>query len=368
MKKLIFTLLFAILGCSSAFGASIKAQFDVGFESGFFSEKPTEDSRKKMLPLARTEIWRTFLGRQDSALIDIVEKNKDLINKRLDEIITNLEFVDEQVDKTAKRMKIAVRATVNENILNSIIASASGAAASGQGSSFGFLVIPRIQIEATTFDPTVKKKATATAKIKEEKVSAEELKDTDDGSLERNVDGTKVTTTATAKTSGSTTRKAQQAKWALGDAKDVDASISKYLTEAGFEPSPYANIRGKCKTMKTDEVRTDALKTPDLSDDVREAVLDAGEKCKLSFFAVGSLDVDSIEEDKNSGGIRARASVNIQVADLRDDNRRIVASVGPTFYTEVGAQEDEAKAKALKLAAKEAAMSIVNQLRNKKIK
>jgi hypothetical protein len=97
-------------------------------------------------------------------------------------------------------------------------------------------------------------------------------------------------------------------------------------------------------------------------------VLDAGEKCKLLLFAIGTLDVDSIEADKNSGGIRARASVNIQVVDLRNDNRPVLASVGPVSYYGVGPQEDGAKSEALKLAAKEAAMSIVNQLRNKKIK
>jgi len=370
MKRIIVLLGFLLLTLSTAYSASIRVTFEVGFDSGFFSEKPTDESRKKMLPMARMEVWKTYIARQDSALIDIAEKNKETIYKRLEDIVTGLEFVDEQVDKTDKRMKITVRATVNDNTLNSIIAGASGTSATGQGSAFGFLIIPRLQSEATNFDATVKKKATASAQIKEEKVSAEQIKETDDGSSERNVDGTKVTTTASAKTSGSVTRKAQEAKWVLGDAKDVDASISKYLTEAGFEPSPYANIRSKCKTVKTDEARADALgsKSSELSDDVKEAVLDAGEKCKLLLFAIGTLDVDSIEADKNSGGIRARASVNIQVVDLRNDNRPVLASVGPVSYYGVGPQEDGAKSEALKLAAKEAAMSIVNQLRNKKIK
>jgi len=370
MKRIIVLLGFLLLTLSTAYSASIRVTFEVGFDSGFFSEKPSDESRKKMLPMARMEVWKTYIARQDSSLIDIAEKNKETIYKRIEDIVTGLEFVDEQVDKAAKRMKITVRATVNDNTLNSIIAGASGTSTTGQGSPFGFLIIPRLQSEATNFDATVKKKATASAQIKEEKVSAEQIKETDNGSSERNVDGTKITTTASAKTSGSVTRKAQEAKWVLGDAKDVDASISKYLTEAGFEPSPYANIRSKCKTVKTDEARADALgsKSSELSDDVKEAVLDAGEKCKLLLFAIGTLDVDSIEADKNSGGIRARASINIQVVDLRNENRPILASVGPVAFYGVGPQEDGAKAEALKLAAKEAAMSIVNQLRNKKIK
>ena len=210
MKKFVVLLSLLLLGLNMAVAASIRVTFDVGFDSGFFSDKPNDESRKKMLPMARMEVWKSYIARQDSALIDSAEKNKDTIYKRLEDIVTGLEFVDEQVDKAAKRMKVTVRATVNDNTLNAIIAGASGTSATGQGSPFGFLIIPRLQSEATTFDATVKKKATASAQIKEEKVSAEQMKETDDGSSERNVDGTKVTTTATAKTSGSVTRKAQE--------------------------------------------------------------------------------------------------------------------------------------------------------------
>jgi hypothetical protein len=145
MKRIFFVFAFLFFALTAAHSASIRVTFEVGFESGFFSEKPTDESRKKMLPTARMEVWKSYIGRQDSALIDIAEKNKELIYKRLEDIVTGLEFVDEQVDKTAKRMKITVRATVNDNTLNSVIASASGASATGQGSAFGFLIIPRLR-------------------------------------------------------------------------------------------------------------------------------------------------------------------------------------------------------------------------------
>jgi hypothetical protein len=121
--------------------------------------------------------------------------------------------------------------------------------------------------------------------------------------------------------------------------------------------------------VKTAEVRADLLvsETAELSDDVRKVVFDAMRKCEQRFFAIGTLDFDSIEQDRNSGGVRARADVNVQVYDLSRRLPRKVASVGPVDYYGVGPREDGARSDALKQSAKEAALQIVNQLRSKNL-
>ena len=367
MKKFLLVFLLALIAGGNVLAASLRVDFEVSYESGFFSDKPNDEQRRKALSLAKNEVWKSYLGRQDSSTLAMVEKNKDVFNKRLDEIVTNINIIDEQVNKDTRRIKYTVRAVVNDNIVSSVIASANAGAKSGEGSPFGFLILPRLQSEAKSFDATVAKKASATTKITTESISADQVKETDGGASERNISGDKVSMSMSAKTSGSTTRKAQQVKWKMGDAKDVDASISKYLTEAGYEPSSYADIAGECGTAKTQAVRQDLLEseTAELSDDVRVQVFAAGRKCELRFFAIGTLDFDSIEQDRNSGGVRARASVNVQVYDVKARLPRKVASVGPVDYYGVGPQEDGARSDAMKKAAKEAALIIVNQLRAK---
>lgn len=367
MKKFFLATLLGAMALTSATAANVRATFEIGYESGFFSDKPNAETRQKILPLARQEVWRAYLGRQDSSTLTMVEKNKDLFNQKLQDIVTDIDFVDEQVMTDTRRMKFVVRAVVNDNMVNSVIASASGAASSGEGSLLGFLILPRLQSEAKAFDAKVAKKASASVQMVNEQVSAEQIKEGDSGVAERSVGGDKVTMAMSAKTSGSTIRKSQVAKWRLGDAKDVDASISKVLTEAGYEPASYADIAGECGTVKTQEVRQDLLasETAELSDDIRKEVFTAGRKCELRFFAVGTLDFDSIEADQNSGGVRARASVNVQVYDLKGRLPRKVASVGPVDYYGVGPQEDGARADALKISAREAALVVVNQLRAK---
>jgi hypothetical protein len=352
--------------------ANLRVTFEIPYETGLFSDKPNEETRNKIMPTARMEVWKNYVGRQDSSSMALIEKNNALLQSKLDEIVTNIEFVDEQVLKDQKRMKFVVRAVVNDNKVSSLIAGASGDAKSGEGSAFGFLVVPRIQDEVKSFDATVVKKATASTKMVNEKINAEQVKETDGGASERSLEGDKVSMTATAKTSGSTTRKSQKVKWRLGEAKDVDANISKVLTEAGYEPSDYASLASdpECaSTIKTQQVREEYLASEaELNEDVRGQVFQASRKCDIRFFALGTLDFDSIDRDRNSGGWRARATVNIKVHDLKRRGAPTVASVGPVDYYGVGPQEDGARSDALKLAAKEAAQIIVNQLRAKNLR
>lgn len=367
MKRITLGFMGFVVLCSSAFAASVRTTFEVGYETGFFSDSPNEETRKKILPMAKAEIWKSYVGRQDTSTIRMIDTKKEEIQKRLDEIVTNVEFIDESIDKNARKMKFVVRAVVNDNVLATMLSA--GGAKSGEGSAFGFLILPRIQAEAKSFDATVVKKASATTSLVTEKIEAEQVKETDGGASGRGLQGDQVTMSAKAKTSGSTTRKAQKVKWALGDAKDVDSNISKYLTEAGYEPTSYADVAAECGSVKTAEVRSDLLasETAELSDDVRKLVFDAMRKCEQKFFAIGTLDFDSIEQDRNSGGVRARAVVNVQVYELSRKIPRKVASVGPVDYYGVGPREDGARSDALKQSAKEAALQIVNQLRSKNL-
>jgi hypothetical protein len=362
-----FLAIFLLIGTSTAIAASVRTTFEIGYESGFFSDSPNAETRKKITPTAKQEIWKSYVGRQDTSAIRMIESKKDEIQKRLDEFVTNLEFIDEQVDKSARKMRFTVRAVVNDNLVTTLLSS--GGAKSGEGSSFGFLILPRIQAEAKSFDATVVKKASATTSLVSEKIEAEQIKESEGGASERAIQGDQVTMKASAKTSGSTTRKAQKVKWSVGDAKDVYANISKYLTEAGYEPSAYADVAAECGSVKTNDVRADLLAsdTAELSDDVRKMVFDAMRKCEQKFFAIGTLDFDSIEQDRNSGGVRARAAVNVQVYELSRRIPRKVASVGPVDYYGVGPREDGARSEALKQASKEAAILIVNQLRSKNL-
>ena len=155
MKKFILVFLLAVMASFNSMAASMRVTFEVPYESGFFSDKPSDDQRRKALNLAKEEVWKNYLGRQDSSTLSMVDKNKDTFSKRLDEIVTGIDILDEQVNKDARRIKYTVRAVVNDNIVSSIISSNNAGAKSGDGSPFGFLILPRLQSEAKSFDAKI---------------------------------------------------------------------------------------------------------------------------------------------------------------------------------------------------------------------
>jgi hypothetical protein len=373
MLKFLMLCLLVLVFNGQAVAASLRLTVEVPYESGWFSDKPNEETRRRILPAVKQEIWKNYVGRQDSSTITMVERNRDAFNRRLDDIVTDIQFIEEQVNKDTRRLRITVRATVNDNIVSAVIAGGSNSAATGQGSQFGFLILPRLQIEAKGFDATVSKKASATTKLVTERISADQVKESEGGASERNIEGDKVSMTASAKTSGSTVRKSQQVKWKLGDSKNLNASVSKYLTEAGYEPSLYDDIASdpQCAaTVKSKEVEQNFLASDSaqIEGDVRFAVFSAARKCDYKFFAIGTMDIDSIEADRDSGGVRVRVEVNIMVHDIQRPRNPTVVSVGPIFIDDVDRLQEGAISKALVKSSKEATQIIVNQMRAQGLK
>jgi hypothetical protein len=370
MLRFLIAVLLGLAVTLTGSAASLRVTLEVGYETGLFSDKPNDETRRRILPMVKQEIFKNYLDRADSSTVTLVERNRDEINRRLDDIVTNIEFLDEQVLKDTRRLRITVRATVNDNIVSAVLAASGPKVASGQGSAFGFLILPRLQSDAKSFDATVTKNATSTTKLVTERVLADQVKESDGGASERNIEGNKVTMSASAKTSGATTRKSQQSKWRLGNSKNVNASVVKYLSEAGYEPSSYDDIASdpECAaTVKLRDVQQDFLtsETAEISGEVRFGVFSAARKCDYKFFAIGTMDIDSIEQDRGSGGVRVRVAVNIQVHDIKRPRNPVVVSVGPVFFDGLDRQEEGAIDQALLKSAKEASQVIVNQLRTK---
>lgn len=364
--------IFAALACAFAFtaaqAASVRVTFEQVYEAGLFSDKPSADVRDNAVKVGKQEVWKSYLAKVDSSKLSAVEKHRAALEKRLDEIVVSIDILDEQVLKEARRIRYTVRGNVNDGLVDSIIASAAGGGAkTGEGSAFGFLILPRLQAEAKSFDSKLSKKVGVTGAKTNEKVSAEQISDSGSGMSERSLEADKIKVKLSSTSSGSKTRKAQQVKWVLGDAKNVDSTVSKYLSEAGYETSSYADVAAECGSVKTAEARNDLLEseTAELSDDIRALVFKAMRSCEMRFFGMGTVDIDSIESDTNSGGVRARANVNIQVYDLKGRLPRKVASVGPVAFYGVGPAEDGARDSAISEAGREAAKIIVTQMREK---
>ena len=131
---------------ATAESVSVRATFEVPYETGIFSDKPSNEFRQTALTKAKAEVWKAYQAKLDSSRQGDVERNRSAIETRLDDLVTNLNMLDEQVLVDAKRVRYTVRASVNSGLLITLLNSSSSQSAGGSlGSQFGFLFIPRKQ-------------------------------------------------------------------------------------------------------------------------------------------------------------------------------------------------------------------------------
>ena len=80
--KLIFVMLVTFLNVHIAYAASVRVTFDVPYESGWFSNKPSDEFRQKAMGQAKLEVWKSYQGRLDSSKLAEIEKSRSSIEAR----------------------------------------------------------------------------------------------------------------------------------------------------------------------------------------------------------------------------------------------------------------------------------------------
>jgi hypothetical protein len=371
-----FCLFWLSVLANSAEAASIRASFDVPYDTGIFSSSPSAEFKSKALERGRTEIWKAYQTKLDSTKLADIERNKAAIETRLSDIVSNVSVVDEQVVKDSRVVKYTVRGTINTTLVDTLLqAAGGGATASGGGSLFGFLFVPRMQAETKEFDATVTKTAKATAAKSRESVTSDQVKEVEGGVEERTVEGAEVKAGVKSTTSGSTTRKAAQSSWTIVESKGVDAEVNKVLTESGFESSSFNDILAECGQGSADELIEDLVnsKTMNFTRNNIKIVSEALKECEVRFFGVGYLDVDSIQKDDQTGGWLVRVAVNVSVRDygpVHSGERRVAATVATVQESSsgIGRTQESARDSALQAAGRQAATVVASQLRSKGLK
>jgi len=374
LRFLCFFWLSALVNAVDA--ASIRASFDVPYDTGIFSSSPSAEFKSKALQRARVEIWKAYQTKLDSTKVADIEKNKAAIEARLSDIITNVSVVDEQVVKDSRIVKYTVRGTINTTLVDTLLQAASGGAkTSGSGSLFGFLFVPRMQAETKEFDATASKTAKATAAKSRKSVTSDQVKEKDGGVEEQTLEGEELKAGVVTNTSGSATRRAAQSSWTVVESKGVDSEVNKVLTESGFESSSFNDILAECSKSSADELIEDLVnsKTMNFTRNNIKIVSDALKECQVRFFGVGYLDIDSIQKDNQTGGWLVRVAVNVSVRDygpVHSGERRVAATVATVQESSsgIGRTQEAARDSALQAAGRQAATIVASQLRSKGLK
>jgi hypothetical protein len=355
-----------------SFAATVQANFEINYKSGLFTKKPNKKTREKILPMAREALWKSFKAKQETATLRALEKNKEKVNERLSDLISNIEFVDERVLKDERVLRYVVRGVVNENQLNVLLVDSK----SGGNIGVVALILPRAVASEKAFDQTIKKDVSAVRESKSKSIDASNVEESDTSIIEKNLESSKEKVSAGLESSGSQVNQSNERVWKLADsAQTVDSEIQRYFTEANFQVVNYSDVAAECGSKPMEDVQAVFISSPtgQPSSAIFKEMKSASKKCRkvvaeemdLRYLAVGTMDVDSVLRDENSGGYRANVLVNIKVYDVSKILASTVASVGNQMNYGVDSTEKSAVDRALGRSADEAVRLIISQLQQK---
>lgn len=308
---------------------SYKFSYSVPYEKKGFNSKPKDGELERAIGLANEEIWKIHqrnlsadkLKRYESP--DVREK----IKSRLDEIVSIKGSPQIKVDTKAMVIQVGGRGLVNTTLLETIGSDGTRSDRSFSDLVIGFMVLPRLQKSATTFD--VEREATEGASSKTMQEAAMRLQaEGDSSNVSANaVVGEKNAVEITARSSGQSTRISQDAEYIIGDVRQVTNGLNSFFTGAGFQANNYVDIAAYCGGPSSDVVMEAIVdrSSGDLPGNLRKGVFDATTDSGClggQYFILGTIDVDSISMVQ--GKYEASAIVNVEIFDL---TRRIPRSL-----------------------------------------
>jgi len=362
-----------LLSCyvTSVVAAEVRFSYSVPYKSDFLSKKPKPEDLKAALDLASREVWKKFLLSVPQAELIRYDdaSNKQKIEARFDEIVTLKGEPQVRIDEKNKIIQIGGRGVVNEKLVDVIIDDKSTRDKRINSETvIGFLVLPRKQLSATSFDGSRETSNSSTGRDMSERVLKEEIKGDSQGVSERIIEGNKTATERVERSSGSTTRVAQESEYGLYPPGQVTGALSQAFTDAGFDAYEYKDIAANCGGPSSDQVMEAMLErqSGDLSGKMRKGMFDATrDKDCLGgqFFILGTIDIDSIEV--RQGFTNASAIINVQIFDLSRKIPKRIASIDSVRRDGEGSTEDKAVSNAISAATSLAGDQILAAFANR---
>ena len=144
----------------------------------------------------------------------------------------------------------------------------------------------------------------------------------------------------------------------------MDATFKEILTGNGFRPVPFNATTRKCGCRDPEILEAELAETGDLSPDSWDMIAQClQEKCRIPFFAVGTLDANTPMRSKVKQGMwQVQAKVTGKVIDLRDFLPVDIAAFSTRYEDGFDSADNAALEDAIKLLGKTTAQEIASQM------
>ena len=333
--------------------------------------EPSEADLAEARKVAKQKVLDKYISKLDASKTSQIEKQKNNIYKRVDDLITDLSVRGHRTISDRKVVEYAIKASVNDNLFSELLFPSSEQSATGEGSLFAFLILPRVQSDISTYDATIKKRGEEAEGATNEAQSSESMTDSDSGIEEYESSASKQRRVASTTKSGSSTQQTQTSSWRLGNVQTVDAQINRYLTDSGFETVEFNDVVSECgaEELSAEGVRDVVVSSQSgtYPKKYSRMIKSALKECEVDYFGQGVMDVHSIRADRGTGGISAQVKVQITVKNYAKRMPRKVASMSKNFDG-IGASQDAAIDAATEKASRDVVDIILTQIKKKGIR
>ena len=331
--------------------------------------------RKKQLNAiekAKTSAWVKYTSTFNSEKISAYDKwfSSDAPRSPIKEFIIDYVVLSSDCSKSDRTFTVVIRANINEAKLNNALRSSSGSSQTQknlQGQGIVVLVVPRKTTEAKSFDARVTKQS-----MTKNSLEADELIVADENS-------TSITESSTQRqsvtTGGSTSSKATQRTYEIGDINDANAQINNVLAPLGMRTFNAARLESMAQRYGYEPFLNEVLNqfsgkagdlganiSPQKQNEIIDIIIDVGQG-RLNYFLLGTVDYSVPRDDPDTGAKKSDVLVNIQLFRIDDFfGAESVASVGPEIKSAFGETDVLAQTAALKKAFVEATNSLIFKL------
>ena len=114
----------------------VKGTITLPYKGSLFSSAPSGAVKTEAMHDAKLQSWNLYTAQFNDAKMRQYLGVKEEFLSQIDNYVTNVRVIDENIDKESKIITIAVRATINETAVNATLGamSVAGQQGSGEGS------------------------------------------------------------------------------------------------------------------------------------------------------------------------------------------------------------------------------------------
>ena len=377
MKKFISNLIIFMVFISFDLSAQTVTEKGIGtvkLDRSTCRDGQPADRKKQLnaIEKAKTSAWVKYTSTFNSEKISAYDKwfSSDVPRSPIKEFIIDYVVLSSDCSKSDRTFTVVIRANINEAKLNNALRSSSGSSQTQknlQGQGIVVLVVPRKTTEAKSFDARVTKQS-----MTKNSLEADEIIVADENS-------TSITESSTQRqsvtTGGSTSSKATQRTYEIGDINDANAQINNVLAPLGMRTFNAARLESMAQRYGYEPFLNEVLNqfsgkagdlganiSPQKQNEIIDIIIDVGQG-RLNYFLLGTVDYSVPRDDPDTGAKKSDVLVNIQLFRIDDFfGAESVASVGPEIKSAFGETDVLAQTAALKKAFVEATNSLIFKL------